>query len=129
MGRTYSNYHTNLKLCSAIGIEKQILPDVFLKSIPTPTSHSWKTKNITKYYDAEYDDVLSVHLEDLKIISDQKLKQSRKLFLSFCRFYLGLIHLIGKQNFKNVLKDNKNKVIPMIDHLFLSVGINHKNWF
>lgn len=126
MNRTYSSYHTYLKLCFALGIEMQILPDDFLKSIPTSTSHSWKTKNITKYYGSEYDDILSLHIEDLKRISDQRVAQSRKLFVSFCRFYLTLIHLIGKQNFNKILRENRQKVVPMIDHLISSVGISHK---
>lgn len=126
MSQTYSSYHSNLKLCFSLGIERQILPNYFLKSIPTSTSHSWKTKNITEYYGSEYDDILSVHIEDLKIISDQRVAQSRKLFISFCRFYLTLMHLIGKQNFNNILRKNRQKVVPMVEYLISSVGISHK---
>lgn len=126
MSRTYSSYHTNLKLCFALGIEKLILPDDFLKSIPTSTSHSWKTKNITEYYGSKYNDILSVHIEELKVLSDQKLEKSRRLFVSFCRFYLTLMQLIGKQNLSNILKDNRKKIVPIIEHLISSIGIHHK---
>ena len=45
MSRSYSRYHTNVKLFYSLGIEKQLFPKEFKDKIPATTSQYWKNKN------------------------------------------------------------------------------------
>ena len=38
----YKSYHSAVKSSYALGIQNQVLPDSFIKSIPHSTSQNWK---------------------------------------------------------------------------------------
>ncbi len=70
--------------------------------------------------------MLSCPTEDLKIIADKRLQNYRKLFVSFCRLYLSIIGIFGRQNFSKFVRGNRKTLIPFIDKLILVSGINKK---
>ncbi|WP_143093329.1 DDE-type integrase/transposase/recombinase [Halpernia frigidisoli] len=114
MPQTYTSYHTNIKLCFSLGIEKQIFPETYLEKIPRSTSVYWKNKDTAHYSGTEFEEVAQCTLEDLKIIADMRLQKSRQLFLSFGRLYLSIINLFGEKKFQNFIKTNYRILTPFI---------------
>ncbi|MFC6269814.1 DDE-type integrase/transposase/recombinase [Frigoriflavimonas asaccharolytica] len=125
MPLNYTSYHTNIKLCFSLGIEKQILPKAFLEKIPVSTSVYWKNKNSVYYSGTEFEEVAQCTLEDLKIIADMRLQKSRQLFVAFCRLYLMVLKLFGEKKFQNFIKVNYRILTPFIVK-FIEVSENKK---
>lgn len=94
--KTYKRYHTNVKLIFALGIENQLLPKDFIESIPKTSSHEWKKKKELLFYSSKYEDVLNGALRDLKVLSDERVRNHKKMFISFCRLYLMVLSVIGE---------------------------------
>lgn len=117
MPQNYKSYHTNIKLCFSLGIEKQIFPKGYLEEIPTSTSLYWKNKDVEYYSGAEFEEVAQCTLEDLKIIADMRLEKSRQLFVAFCRLYLTVVKLFGENKFQKFIKSNHRILTPFIGKL------------
>ena len=79
----YTTYHSHVKLCYALGIEKQIFPETFLDKIPKTTSHSLKRKRAEDFCGSEYEEITNCSLQELKIIADMRVEHLRKVFVSF----------------------------------------------
>lgn len=123
MSQSYYRYHTNVKLCYSLGIEKQIFPKEFLQQIPKTTSQYWKNKSITEYYGSEYEEISKCTFEELKLIADSRAKQMRKTFVSFLKVYFMIVQLIGENKFKHFIKSNYRQLVPFIENL-ISVADN-----
>ena len=117
MSKCYSRYHTNVKLCYSLGIEKQIFPKEFLQEIPKTTSQYWKKKNNLEYYGSQYEEIAQCTTEELKLIADNRAKQMRKTFVSFLKVYFMIIELIGENKFKQIIKSNYRQLVPLIENL------------
>lgn len=117
MSKYYLRYHTNVKLCYSIGIEKQIFPKEFLDEIPKTTSQYWKKKNIIEYYGSQYEEIAQCTTEELKLIADNRAKQMRKIFVSFLKLYFMIIQLIGEKKLKQIIKSNYRQLVPLIENL------------
>ena len=122
---TYTNYHSNVKLCYSLGIEKQIFPESFLDKIPKTTSHYWKTKKAQDFCGSEYEEIANCSLQELQIIADMRAKHLRKVFVSFCKFYFVVLNILGAKNFQNLLKNNRKIILPFIENM-ISVSGNKK---
>lgn len=125
MPRNYTSYHTNIKLCFSLGIEKQIFPKTYLEKIPQSTSVYWRNKNSAYYSGAEFEEVAQCTLADLKIIADIRLEKGRQLFVAFCRLYLTIIKLFGEKKFKKFIKTNYRILTPYIAK-FIAVSGNKR---
>ena len=84
----YIIYHSNVKLCYSLRIEKQIFPELFLDKIPKTTSHYWKTKKAQDFCGSEYEEISNCNLQELQIIADMRAKHLRKVFVSFCNYFI-----------------------------------------
>ena len=122
MSQNYVRYHTNIKLCYSLGIEKQLFPKEFTDKIPATTSQYWKNKNVNDYLGYEYEELSAKAIEDFKILFDARAKKIKQLFFAFLKLYLSIITIIGKRNFQEILKTNRKKLIPNIDNLINEFG-------
>ncbi|WP_027375669.1 hypothetical protein [Kaistella palustris] len=122
MPQNYTSYHTNIKLCFSLGIEKQIFPKAYLEKIPANTSVYWKNKNVNYYSGAEFEEMAQCTLEDLKIIADLRLQKSRELFVAFCKLYLTILNIFGEKKFQKFIKSNYNFLTPLIGKLIEVYG-------
>ncbi|WP_417430971.1 hypothetical protein [Halpernia sp.] len=98
----YTIYHSNVKLCYSLGIEKQIFLENFLEKIPKTTSHYWKTKKAEDFCGSEYEEISNCSLQKLKIIAEIRAKHLLKVFVSFCRLYFFVLNILGVKNFQNL---------------------------
>jgi len=115
----YKSYHTGIKTCYSLGLEKQILPESFTKTIPKSTAFYWKNDiNISnKYIGGEFVSEIENNLDDVKILLDKKAAKIRVAFISFLRLYITIINYIGKDNFSKIIKDNRNTIVNFIENL------------
>ena len=125
--RKYKKYHTDIKMTFALGVQKHFLPESFLKEIPNSTSYYWKEENSEKYVGAEFAKGIQENLEDTKVFLDQRLYFSRMAFLQFARLYLTIISLIGKDDFKKLIKSNRNIVVDLLENLTENFPITKKD--
>lgn len=117
MRNNYKKYHSDVKVCYALGIQNQILPDTFIESIPNTTSHYWKNQDPDKYVGGEYASGIQNALDDTKLFLDKRLTLGRKTFSKLGRLYIAIITLIGKENFKKLIKSNRNIFVDLIENL------------
>lgn len=69
----YNKYHTNVKVCYSLGIEKQLLPKDFIQTIPTSTVDYWKKTKPEDCLGIEYSNVVNKSIEDLHIMCDDQV--------------------------------------------------------
>lgn len=127
MNQSYSRYHTNIKLCYSLGIEKQLFPKEFTDKIPATTSQYWKNKNANDYLGYEYEELSAKAIEDLKLLFDARAKKMKQLFFAFLKLYLSIITIIGKTNFQEILKTNRKNLFPILTSLLMNLEI--RKWF
>lgn len=113
----YNTYHTEIKTCFALGLQEQLLPQTFIESIPNTTSHYWKNQDSDKYVGGEFASGIQNALDDTKLFLDKRLTLGRKAFLKLGRLYIAIITLIGKENFKKLIKSNRNIFVDLIENL------------
>ena len=113
----YKKYHTDIKTTFALGIQDQVLPDSFLKNIPNSTSNYWKDEIPEKYIGSEFAKNIQDNLEDTKVFLDERLYFSRKAFIQFARIYIVIITLIGKENFRKIIKTNRNVFVDLLENI------------
>ncbi len=114
----YKSYHTGIKTCYSFGLENEILPESFTESIPRSTAFYWKDPSISnKYIGSEYVAKVENNLDDIKLVLDSRVAKMRVAFISFLRFYITIINFIGKDNFKKIIKDNRNTIVNFIEKL------------
>lgn len=82
----YKKYHSDIKVCYALGIQNEILPEKFVKEIPGSTSFYWKDIDAKKFVGSEFASGIHESLDDTKIFLDKRLYFSRKAFVQFARF-------------------------------------------
>lgn len=123
----YKKYHTDIKTCYALGIQKEMLPEKFVKEIPGSTSHYWKELNPEKFVGAEFSKNIQDNLDDTKVFLDSRLYFSRKAFIQFARIYITLITLLGKENIRSVVKANRNIFVDLIENLSEDFHITKKD--
>lgn len=116
MGK-YNTYHSGVKICYSLGLQNELLSDKFIKEIPNSTSHSWKKDSSNKFIGAEFASGIQDNLYDTRIFLDRRLAVSRKAFIQFGKLYLTIITLIGKENFKKLIKSNRNVFVDLIENL------------
>ena len=112
--RTKNSYHTSIKTCYALGFE-ELLPKTLRKQIPRSTYHGWKVENEAKYVGHEFANRIAKNLDHANIILNDKVRHERALFVAFCRIKITIIQLIGKQEFKKLLRQNKSAVVSLIE--------------
>lgn len=113
----YKKYHTDIKTCYALGIQNEILPEKFVKEIPSSTSHYWKELNPEKFVGAEFSKKIQNNLDDTKVFLNPQLYFPRKAFIQFARLYITLMTLIGKENIRTIIKANRNVFVDLIENL------------
>ncbi len=113
----YKSYHSAVKTSYALGIQEQVLPDSFLKSIPRSTTQNWKEISPDKFVGGEFASQIESDLEKVKTLLDERLKKLTTTFYSFCRLYISIIEFIGKKNFEKIILQNKESVIDLVNNL------------
>lgn len=113
----YKSYHSAVKTSYALGIQNQVLPDSFLKSIPRSTTQNWKEIRPDKFVGGEFASQIETDLEKVKTILDERVKKLTTAFYSFCRLYISIIEFIGKKNFEKIILQNKESVIDLVNNL------------
>lgn len=113
----YKSYHSAVKTSYALGIQNQVLPDSFLKSIPRTTTQNWKEISPDKFVGGEFASQIETDLEKVKTILDERVKKLTTAFYSFCRLYISIIEFIGKKNFEKIILQNKESVIDLVNNL------------
>lgn len=117
MKSNYNNYHTGVKTCFALGIQEQLLPHTFIRSIPNSTSHCWKRENPDKYLGSDFVSQIEEGLGDTKVFLDQRLYLSRKAFIQLGRLYIILVTILGKENIRKLIKSNRNIFVDLLESL------------
>ncbi|MDI1256696.1 MAG: DDE-type integrase/transposase/recombinase [Flavobacterium sp.] len=117
MKSNYNTYHTGVKTCFALGLQEQLLPQIFIQSIPNSTSHYWKNENPDKYLGSDFVSQIEDGLDDTKLFLDKRLVLGRKAFGQLGRLYITIITLIGKENFKKLIKANRNVFVDLLEGL------------
>ena len=113
----YKSYHTTVKTSYALGIQNQVLPHSFLKSIPRSTSQNWKEISADKFVGGEFASQIETDLDKVKTLLDERVKKLSTAFYSFCRLYISIIEFIGKKNFEKIILKNKESVIDLVNNL------------
>ena len=117
MSRTYTSYHTSVKLTHALGIEKQIFTKDFLETIPSSTSQYWKSMPSKQYAGSEFEEITKCSLQELRILADMRIKNLRRLFVGFAKLYLSFLSIFGKTNLLDMIKSHRKKLVFRIDRL------------
>ena len=120
----YKRYHSTVKTSYALGIQEQVLPDNFIKSIPRSTSQNWKELNPEKFVGNEFASQVENDLEKIKFIFDERVKNMTTAFYAFCRLYLTILEFIGKNNFEKIILQNRESVIDLVSNLPLEFDRN-----
>lgn len=120
----YNSYHSGVKTCYALGIQDQVLPESFTKSIPRSTSNDWKELSPDKFVGSEFASQIETDLEQVKLILDERLRKIRVSFFAFCRLYLTILNFIGEKNFEKIILQNRESVIDLVNNLPVSVSKN-----
>lgn len=113
----YNSYHSGVKTCYALGIQDQVLPDFFTKSIPRSTTNDWKELSPDKFVGSEFASQIETDLEQVKLILDERLRKIGVSFFSFCRLYLTILNFIGEKNFEKIILQNRESVIDLVNNL------------
>ncbi|MDI1254537.1 MAG: hypothetical protein PSV16_00425, partial [Flavobacterium sp.] len=100
-----------------LGIQEQVLPENFTKEIPNSTLHYWKNENPDRYVGSEFALEINSSLDDTKIFLDKRLALGRKTFVQLGRLYITIITLIGKENYRKLIKSNRNVFVDLIENL------------
>jgi hypothetical protein len=129
MKTNYNTYHTGVKTCFALRLQEQLLPQTFIESIPNSTSHYWKRENPDKYLGSDYVSQIEEGLDDTKLFLDRRLALSRKAFVQFGKLYITLITLLGKENLRKLIKNNRNIFVDLIENLGDEFPIAKKIYF
>ncbi len=116
--RRYNSYHTTIKTSYALGIQDQVLPDTFTRSIPRSTSYDWR-KNFDpdRYVGSEFASDVERDLDQVKLMLDKRIKKLRLAFFAFARLYLTILNFIGESNFQKLILQNKDIVLRFFQHL------------
>ncbi len=122
----YKKYHSDVKVYYALGIQDQLLPYTFTKQIPNTTLHYWKNEDPDKYAGSEFASGIQHALDDTQLFLDERLALGRKVFSVLGRLYITLITLIGKDNFKKLVKANRQLLVNVIESFENSFPV-HKN--
>lgn len=117
MKNNYKRYHSTVKSSFALGIQNQVLPENFIRSIPRTTSQNWKELNPEKFVGSDFASQIETDLEQVKLILDERLRKIRIAFFAFCRLYLTILHFIGKKKFKDIILNNRESVIDLVNNL------------
>ena len=65
----YKCYHSCIKICHALGVEKQLISPEFLKGISPSTSHYWKNDSPERYLGGEFASVVDDNLGDVPLVA------------------------------------------------------------
>mgnify|MGYP003583166348 CR=1 FL=1 len=123
----YKSYHSSIKTCFALGIQNQLLPQQLISQIPNSTSHYWKDQTPEKTIGHQHAADIQNALSDTQIFLDKRLLFARKTFIQFARIYITFITLIGKENIKLNIKNNRNIFITLIENITEYVPISKNN--
>ncbi len=108
-----------------MGIEKQLLPEDFLNQIPPSTSHGWKNQQPDKHLGDEHAFKIENSFSDVQILLDERVVHVRRVATSFLRLYLSIIQFIGENQFRSILKLNREQLVRLIDNTSQYFG-NHR---
>ncbi len=101
----------------ALGIENEVLPKTFIRSIPRSTSQGWKNTDPQHFAGNEFASSIEANLDQVKVMLDERLGKMRRAFCSFCRLYLSVLSFIEKDKFSKIILQNKTAVISLLDNL------------
>ncbi|MBN8640706.1 MAG: transposase family protein [Flavobacteriales bacterium] len=113
----YKSYHSAVKTSFALGIQNQVLPTTFIKSIPRSTTQNWKEISAEKFVGGEFATQIETDLDKVKTLLDERVKKLTTAFYSFCRLYISILEFIGKKNFEKIILQNKESVIDLVNNL------------
>jgi hypothetical protein len=82
----------------------------------------WRNENNKTYVGEEFSDLVFKELEDLKIMSDHRVRCVKKGFIAICRIQLTLISIFGEQNFKKTIAQNKETILKLIQRTSEALG-------
>ena len=127
----YNTYHSQVKICYSLGLEKQLLPKTFTKGIPRSTYFQWRQTPSDKYLGSEFAHKIDGDLENIKLILDEKLRLLTSAYFSFCRLYIVLVNFIGRKKMKMFIKQNRDLVVNLMERLpeFVDKSIFYKFFF
>ena len=127
----YNTYHSQVKICYSLGLEKELLPKAFAKDIPRSTYFQWRQTPSDKYLGSEFAHKIDGDLENIKLILDEKLRLLTSAYFSFCRLYIVLLNFIGRKKMKMFIKQNRDLVVHLLERLpdFVDKSIFYKFFF
>jgi len=101
-----NSYHTSVKIAHALDIQNHWLPKHFLEDIPRSTAHGWKSEYIEKFVGYEFASDLGNNVDELKMMYHRQVAKEKRLFMTYVRIKLTIINLIGKDEFRGIIKKN-----------------------
>ena len=113
----YNTYHTLIKTSYALGIESELLPEHFTKSIPRSTSQGWRELDPSDFVGSEFAHQVEVDLQQVKLLLDKRIERLRIAFQAFARLYLTILDFIKKENFEKLILQNREVVVDIVENL------------
>jgi putative transposase len=100
----------------ALGIQKEWLPQDFIKSIPRSTYHGWKNESLNKYIGYKHAAQINDNVEELKVIFDKRVAKEKQLFLAYTRLKITLFQILGKETLHKAFKENSDAIVRAIEN-------------
>jgi len=110
----YKCYHSCIKICHVLGVEKQLISPDFLEGISPSTSHYWKSDSVEKYLGGEFSKSIDQNLGDVQTILDHRIRKTKRVFVAICRLQLIILNLIGIKEFRSVMKNNRDTMVNLV---------------
>jgi len=118
----YKCYHSCVKICHALGIEKQLVSHEFLSAISPSTSHYWKSDSVEKYLAAQFSKSVDNNLGDVQVVLDHRVRRTKRVFVAICRIQLTIINLIGLKEFRSLMKNKRDTIVNLVEKVNSVLG-------
>lgn len=119
-----NTYHTTIKIAHALDIQNQWLPKQFLEGIPRSTAHAWKSEYIEKFVGYEFASDLGSNVDELKLMYNRMVMREKRIFMAYVRIKLTLVNIIGKDQWKDVIKQNFKVIYNLMLTVHSSLGVS-----
>ncbi len=106
---TRQSYHTSLKEL----VFHNLLPEKYIKEIPTSNLHRWKNDNYDRYVGSKINQIADEHTELI-----QTLNQFPKMFEAYGKLIKSMVKIVAKtKDYSKVMRESKKQVVDAINNV------------
>ena len=111
-----------MKICHALGIEKQLLPSNFLCNISPSTAHYWKSQNPDSFLGGEYSNLVGADVKDLQLILDRRYRHTKRVFMAMIRLQTTIIQIVGEKHFRSSIRSCRDTFVKVMSQVGETLG-------